>query len=188
MVSGGKGGHISLSPPRSQPNSHVSPGGSQLRRAKQEKPESRYINHVSFQWQVVSRQSLLQIQFEISRRNRRKITTALWSYPREMAWTHPNFKVPSTQQAAKTPFCGGNCPYREGVAKPSAALNWRFPALFSWSSYEIALTTETDCSARKQCVPDTSEFKPACIEAASLLGNLCASGFGFIDLDRVQVL
>lgn len=37
-------------------------------------------------------------------------------------------------------------------------------------------------------MPDTSEFKPTCIEAASLVCNLCASGFVFIDLDRVQVL
>lgn len=37
-------------------------------------------------------------------------------------------------------------------------------------------------------MPDTSELKPTCIEAASLVCNFCASGFVFIDLDRVQVL
>lgn len=37
-------------------------------------------------------------------------------------------------------------------------------------------------------MPDTSEFKPTRIEAASLVCNLCASGFVFIDLDQVQVL
>lgn len=69
------------------------------------------------------------------------------------------------------------------MAKPSAAL-WRwFSALFFWCSYEIALITETDCLARKQCTPDTSEFKPTRIEGASLVCNLCASGFVFIDLD-----
>ena len=37
-------------------------------------------------------------------------------------------------------------------------------------------------------MPDTSEFKPTCTEAASLVCNLWASGFIFIDLDQVQVL
>ena len=37
-------------------------------------------------------------------------------------------------------------------------------------------------------MPETSEFKPPCIEVASLVCNLWASGFIFIDPDQVQVL
>lgn len=69
------------------------------------------------------------------------------------------------------------------MAKPSAALQRWFSALFFRSGYEIALITETDCLAGKQRAPDTREFKPTRIEGAGLVCNLCASGFVFIDLD-----
>ena len=75
-------------------NRHVSSSKSWLCQAYTENLVSLYIKHVSSRRQVVPRQSLLQILFEISRRNRKKITTTPWSYTQEMTWTHPNFKVP----------------------------------------------------------------------------------------------
>ena len=61
-------------------NMHVPSSKSWFCQAYTENLISLYIKHVSSEWQVVSRQSLLQILFEISRRNRKKITTAPWSY------------------------------------------------------------------------------------------------------------
>ena len=75
-------------------NRHISSSKSWLCQAYTENLVSLYIKHVSSRRQVVPRQSLLQILFEISRRNRNKITTTPWSYTQEMTWTHPNFKVP----------------------------------------------------------------------------------------------
>ena len=53
-------------------NMHISSVKSWLCQAYTENLTSLYIKHVSSEWQVVSRQSLLQILFEISRRNRKK--------------------------------------------------------------------------------------------------------------------